>query len=127
MKYFKRLGVYKASNVHFNPAAMVAVSYDWWHFVREIEGKVIFNDYSYSISTSKHQRKVEKLLEELNILYEKIQTSLSLHNFETLEQVYAAHAENLRIEKEHAEKKRLEKNRRARERRAALKLAKLGV
>lgn len=67
MKYFKRLGIYKASNVTFDSAAMVAVSYGWWVFVARIGGKVVFNNYFYSQATRGHQRKVRNQLERLGI------------------------------------------------------------
>ena len=67
MKYFKRLKVYKACNVTFDPETMIADSYDWWHFVERINGKVVFNNYNYSNSTSRHQSKVRELLRELGI------------------------------------------------------------
>jgi len=67
MKYYKRLNVYKASNVSFNPEEIAAYSYDWWQFVKVVDGKVFFNNYSYSQSTNGHQSKVRHLLGELNI------------------------------------------------------------
>lgn len=75
MKYYKRLGIYKASNVTFDPKTLEAHSYRWWKFVAVVEGKVIFNNYRYSVSTSKHQRKVRQLLFELGI---KIDISMPL-------------------------------------------------
>lgn len=67
MKYMKRSGVYKASNVTFDPKTVSAISYNWWKFVAVIDGKVIFNNYRYSVSTSRHQRKIRRLLNELRI------------------------------------------------------------
>lgn len=75
MKYFKRLGVYKASNVKFDPNKIEAYSYGWWRFVAVVEGKVVFNTYRYSNSTSKHQYKVARLMDELGI---KIDISMPL-------------------------------------------------
>lgn len=62
MKYYKRLKVYKASNVTFNPETKEAFSYGWWKFVTKVNGLVVFNDHTYSISTRKHQSKVWNLL-----------------------------------------------------------------
>lgn len=62
-----RDGVYRASNVMFDPARMVATSFNWWYFVKRIGGKVVFNDYSYSGYTTRHQRKVQRVLSELGI------------------------------------------------------------
>lgn len=67
MKHFKRTNLYKASNVTFNPETIEAFSYDWWCFVKKINGKVIFNSYKYSPTTGNHQYKVRSLLKELNI------------------------------------------------------------
>lgn len=65
----KRAGIYQGSNykVIFNPKTLEAFSYKWWRFVAVVEGKVIFNNYRYSNSTSNHQRKVRSLLGELGI------------------------------------------------------------
>ena len=67
MKLMKRTGIYKASNVSFDPTKISAYSYAWWKFVGVVEGKVIFNNFRYSPSTGKHQYKVRSLLEELGI------------------------------------------------------------
>ena len=58
MKYYSRLNQYKASNVKFDCETQTAWSYDWWKFYGIINGKKVFNNYSYSNSTSKHQSKV---------------------------------------------------------------------
>lgn len=75
MKYFKRLGLYKAANVTFNPKSLDAHSYGWWRFVALVDGLVVFNNFSYSNTTAKHQRKVSGLLNELGI---KVDLTLSL-------------------------------------------------
>lgn len=67
MRYYKTINIYKASNVEFNPETIQAYSYRWWKFVDKIKGKVVFNDFRYSVSTSKHQSKVRSLLHELGI------------------------------------------------------------
>lgn len=69
LKYMKRAGIYQGSNynVTFNPKTNRAVSYKWWTFVAKIEGKLVFNNYRYSVSTAKQQSKVRSLLQELNI------------------------------------------------------------
>ena len=67
MKYYKRANIYKASNVSFNPETKTAYSYDWWQFVKEIDGKIVFNNYPYSISTRRHQSKIQDILNELGI------------------------------------------------------------
>lgn len=67
MKYYSRSKIYKASNVTFNAETCEAYSYGWWKFVARINGFVVFNNYRYSNSTSKHQSKVRSLMSELGI------------------------------------------------------------
>jgi hypothetical protein len=67
MKYMKRANIYKASNVTFNAETHEAVSYNWWTFVKRINGALVFNNYGYSNSTRKHQSKVRTLLSELGL------------------------------------------------------------
>lgn len=67
MKHFPKLNIYKASNVTFNPSTKMAHSYDWWCFVKVIDGKVVFNSYPYSPTTRRHQRKVKDLMASLGI------------------------------------------------------------
>jgi hypothetical protein len=55
MKYFKRLKVYKSNNCLFNPKTLECFSYLWWCFSKLIGDTVIFNNTSYSLSTTKHQ------------------------------------------------------------------------
>lgn len=55
MRWYKRLEVFKTSNNVYDPKNREAWSYDWWQYVREINGIIVFNDYSYSASTRKHQ------------------------------------------------------------------------
>lgn len=68
LKFFKTLKIYKNStgSCEFTPATKTAYSYSWC-FVKVIKGKVIFNDYSYSPTTSSHQSCVRSLLKELKI------------------------------------------------------------
>jgi len=67
MKYYKRLKIWKSSNVTFNPETCEAHSYKWWLFVAKVKNKVVFNNYRYSVSTEKHQSKVEWLLAQLGV------------------------------------------------------------
>ncbi len=67
MKFMKRAGIFKASNVTFNPETCQAYSYNWWRFVDIVNGKVIFNNYNYSPSTCKHQSKVRSVLESQGV------------------------------------------------------------
>lgn len=67
MKYFSKAGLYKASNVLFDPVKIEARSYGWWIFVAYIGGRVVFNDYPYSNTTRRHQQKVRQLMQSLGI------------------------------------------------------------
>lgn len=51
----------------FDPKTLEATSFNWWYFVKKIGGKVVFNEYRYSSYTTRHQRKVERLMEQLGI------------------------------------------------------------
>lgn len=83
MKYLKTAGVYKASNVSFDPRTLDARSYVWWRFVKPIGGKVVFNGYRYSPTTQRHQFKVKRLLEELGISIDVyIETKLGLQSLD---------------------------------------------
>lgn len=77
MRFYKTQNKYKASNVSFNPTTKQAYSYGWWKFVDVVEGKVIFNNYRFSNSTSKHQYKVARLMDQLGI---KIDITMPLPN-----------------------------------------------
>jgi hypothetical protein len=67
MHYCKRTNLYCASNVTFNPKTKSALSYGWWEFVKEIDGKLIYNDYFYSNPTAKQKCKVLGLLAILGL------------------------------------------------------------
>lgn len=69
LTYKKKTNMYTNStgSLTFNPATKEAFSYKWWKFVAVVEGKVIFNNYPYSMSTSRHQRTIQNLLSQLNI------------------------------------------------------------
>jgi hypothetical protein len=67
MKYFKRKNEYKASNVWFSAATISATSYNWWVFVKEYNGFVVFNFHNYSVTTRQHQHKVRFVMKKLGI------------------------------------------------------------
>lgn len=87
MKGFKQLKTglirnYNGNNT-FNPELMQAHSYKHWCYVREINGKVVFNNYSYSNTTAKHQSNMRQLLAELGITVDLyIEMPESLDSFE---------------------------------------------
>jgi len=67
MKYYPRSNQYRASNVVLNMGDNTAWSYGWWAFLMPIKGKLVFNQFYYSPTTYKHQRKVKAKLYELGI------------------------------------------------------------
>ena len=83
MQYVKRTNKYKGSNVDFNLNTCRAFSYGHWCFVAKIKGKIIFNNYAYSITTQAHQRKLRALLDYLNIKIDvEVETGCSLIGLE---------------------------------------------
>lgn len=122
LKYMKRAGIYKAANVTFNPQTCEAFSFSWWRFVAKINGKLVFNNYRYSATTSKHQSRVREVLRELGI---KIDVSLSLPkgiNSNSMVELRRAHASNAKREANLQEQKRIERNKKSKFRRASKKL-----
>lgn len=83
-----RLGIFKhqrRSIVTFDPHKMEAVSYGHWVFFKVINGKTVFNDYSYSMTTNRHQSEVQALLRQLGIKIDlTVRTRLSLHDSDAL-------------------------------------------
>lgn len=122
MKFYPRLGIYKKPNCTFNPKTLDAHSYKWWRFVAKIEGKVIFNNYRYSVTTSKHQSQVRTILSDLGI---KIDLELPLPsgiNSDNLETLFLQAEETLCEQFLNEELKRQERNEKARVRRIERKL-----
>lgn len=83
-----RLGIFKGptGKVQYNPKTGDAHSYGWWRFVAVIKGKVVFNDYQYSMTTRCHQGLVEDLFKELGIKIDYVvnfRESLNEDNFFT--------------------------------------------
>jgi hypothetical protein len=67
MKFIKTKNTYKASNLELNLNTMTAVSYNWWTFLKVIDGQLVFNSYAYSPSTQRQQSKVLRVLAERGI------------------------------------------------------------
>lgn len=68
LKYYKRLKVYKNSTgtVEFDPETKRGRSYNWT-FLAEVNGRLVFNDYNWSPTTSSHQSAVHHVLRELGL------------------------------------------------------------
>lgn len=98
MKYYKRLNVYKASNVEFNPETNTALSYDWYEVTKKIKGKIIFNRFNYSPTTIKHKYKIKYLLNSLNIKIDhEIEAPKGLQNLGESLKYYDKKIEELRV------------------------------
>lgn len=72
MKLLVTKNQYKSSNCELNISENMqeisAYSYDWWKFVATDKvGNIIFNDSTYSVSTSGHQGDVNNKLRELGL------------------------------------------------------------
>ena len=84
MAYQPRKKLFKGTNNYFDPVSMKAVSYGWWTYVTKIKGKVVFNDYNYSVTTSGHQNTMRYLLKQLGIKVDVwVNMAQSLTQFET--------------------------------------------
>lgn len=68
------------SNCTFNQDTLAAFSYDWWQFVKKIDGTVYFNAYHYSSTTNRHQSKVRSILDGMGINYQIIRLHSGLQN-----------------------------------------------
>jgi len=70
LKKYKRLNVYKNSTgtVQYNPETKQARSYAWV-FAAEINGKMVVNDYKWSVTTSCHQTTIRSLFRQLGKEY----------------------------------------------------------
>lgn len=57
----------RGKQCQFNSETMQAYSYGWWRFVEKVGNYVVFNNYRYSHSTSKHQSDTIVLMDRLDI------------------------------------------------------------
>jgi len=121
----KRSGIYKASNVTFNPETKEAYSYNWWRFVGIVDGLLVASNYRYSNTTGRHQIKVFALMDELGI---KIDLALPLprgvRHDQTIDELILEAEEHLFEKAFEAEFKRTERNAANRAKRAKEKLEK---
>lgn len=77
MPFQSRNQVFKTAKNSFDPLEFQAHSYGHWCYVKKIKGKVVFNAYRYSVTTSGHQSEMRALLRELGI---KIDLEVNMHN-----------------------------------------------
>lgn len=70
LKYYKRLKIYKNSTntVSFDPEYKLGYSYNW-NFLAMVNGKLVFNNYRWSTTTTSHQYAVASTLRDLKLPY----------------------------------------------------------
>ena len=95
MRYRKRTNDYVGSNFYFDPKTKHATSYEWYDLVKEINGVVILNDYSYSSSTCKHIEKVRNLLKTHDINYVTLEAPKGLQDLCRAKRYYEDLVKNL--------------------------------
>lgn len=116
----KRAQIYQASNynVTFNPKTLEAFSYKWWRFVALVEGVLIFNNYRYSVSTAKHQRKVAGVMHDLGITPDiTLRLPRGIRHDQTLAELYMEAEEYECDAFLEQEEKKISRNERAQKRR----------
>ena len=69
MEFSPRLNIFKNGRGKntFDLFELEATSYGWWVYLKVINGCLVFNNYSYSNTTSKHQSDCRYLLDQLGI------------------------------------------------------------
>jgi len=60
LKFYRRLNLYKASNLVYNPVTKIALSYNWYQIYKVINGIRCLNTYNYSATTVKHISKMRR-------------------------------------------------------------------
>lgn len=96
MRFLKTKNQYKASNFLYEVDGKKSWSYNWWLFSIEIDGKLLFNNTHYSITTSAHQSKAHKLIGYTTPKYYSFHhTKTSLSN---LEQAFKDELEGIKKE-----------------------------
>lgn len=86
LAWYPRLKIWKACSgkVTFDPESERAYSYSWWRFVDRIGGRLVFNAYRYSSTTTTHQWCVRRYLEEKGIKIDlEVHAPKGLQNLES--------------------------------------------
>lgn len=113
MRFIKTQNKYKASNVELDLNKMEATSYDWWLFLKVINGKLVFNDHPYSISTQRHQSKVLDVLRDKSInpdVVINLRTSLCEITPDRLDNIILSRKEDITKFAQSMRSKKLRKN-----------------
>lgn len=69
MEFRPRLNIFKSSTGKntFDIFELEATSYNWWIYLKVINGCLVFNNYNYSKTTNGHQGECRYLLDQLGI------------------------------------------------------------
>lgn len=84
LKFYPRLGIFKTPSDHltFDPLTLEARSYRWYSIARKLKGKLVLNDYAYSVTTRKHTGILQQLFRELGLSYVSIEAPQGLQNLD---------------------------------------------
>lgn len=118
MKLIKTKNLYTNStgSNQFNLTEMQATSFRWWVYFKRINGRNVFNWYAYSNCTSKHQRELFRLLQDLKIKIDiEVQIKDGLQGLKSIKEVRKAEKDWHKKRLENEERKRIERNKRSRE------------
>lgn len=66
LKWRPRLKIWKSGSLQWNPETQEAWSYNWC-FAKRINGKMVFNEYRYSNTTTRHQWEMRGFLKDHKI------------------------------------------------------------
>lgn len=97
MKYYKRLKIYKCSNLTFDPETGEGSSYKWYSIARKFGKIQVLNTYGYSRSTIKHVWKVCGVLKDLNVPYVTIDAPYGLQDLDAAMEYNAVEREKALI------------------------------
>lgn len=87
------------SNVWLSLPTMQATSYGWWTMLKRINGKLVFNSYRYSTSTTRHQSKVRETLRNLGIKVDvEIEAPKGLQDLQSAVEFYERRIQALVVE-----------------------------
>jgi hypothetical protein len=82
MKFYKRLNLYKCSNLQYNLETEQAYSYEWYCIAKRFGKVMVVNSYPFSPTTQRHAYKIRSLFDELNIQYEEISAPKGLQSLD---------------------------------------------
>lgn len=99
--WYPRLKVWRncSGNVVLDPVSLESTSYNWWYMLKRINGKLVFNSYRYSATTSEHQSCVQRWLSEKKIKIDLvIESPKGLQNLDSAIACHMAYISELTAE-----------------------------